>query len=475
MVDAPSPGADRHSVSPMTRDAEHRPSDRARHEAPDWHDTAGPEGVDESTWIDVIRKMDQVYSDLLRYQVELEEKNSALEQTQQFVDNVLGSMSDVMIVCDRNGRILDVNRALCEMLGEPSSALRGRAVAELFADADSQAKARAIPARLRDVPAEECEAQLRGRDGAALPVAFNCSPRHDGSGHYVGLVMIGRSVGELRRAYRELRSAHEALKQAQQQLIHSEKLASLGRLVAGVAHELNNPISFVLGNVHALRRYLDRIERYLGAVHEGAAPEQLAALRRQLRIDFLLGDLEPLLDGTIEGAERTRTIVDGLKRFSAVDRDDEAPFDLVEVVDRAVKWVSKAARREVAIELALPTALPLRGSAAQLQQVVTNLVQNAIDAMADTETPRLSVHGSGDGGHAEVVVRDHGPGMSPEVLNRLFDPFFTTKPVGQGTGLGLSISYGIVERHGGSLSARNHPDGGAEFLLRLPLADGPPA
>ncbi len=436
----------------------------------DWHDTAGPEGVDESTWIDVIRKMDQVYSDLLRYQVELEEKNRALEETQQFIDNVLGSMSDVMIVCDRNGRILDVNRALCAMVGEPSTALLGRPVAELFADAASQAKAREIPGRLRDSTVEECEAQLCGRHGSALPVAFNCSPRHDAAGHYVGLVMIGRSVGELRLAYRELRSAHEQLKQAQQQLIHSEKLASLGRLVAGVAHELNNPISFVLGNVHALRRYLRRLEEYLAAVHGGADTAQLEALRRQLRIDFMLGDLEPLLDGTIEGAERTRTIVDGLKRFSAVDRDDDAPFDLVEVVERAVQWVRKAARIEVAVDLALPATLPMHGSAAQLQQVVTNLVQNAIDAMAGCPTPRLRVGAGVADGRAEIAFRDSGPGMSDEVLNRLFDPFFTTKPVGEGTGLGLSISYGIVERHGGLLTARNHPDGGAEFVLQLPVA-----
>ncbi|MDX1593484.1 MAG: histidine kinase dimerization/phospho-acceptor domain-containing protein, partial [Gammaproteobacteria bacterium] len=423
--------------------------------AVDWHATSGPEGVDESTWIDVIRKMDQVYTDLLRYQVELEEKNRTLEETQQFIDNVLGSMSDVMVVCDRNGAILDVNHALCAMVGEPSAALRGRPVAELFADAASQAKAREIPGRLRERPVEECEVKLRGRDGQEMPVAFNCSPRHDAAGHYVGLVMIGRSVGELRRAYRELHSAHEQLKQAQQQLIHSEKLASLGRLVAGVAHELNNPISFVLGNVHALRRYLDRIESYLAEVHAGRDPGALEALRRKLRIDFLLGDLEPLLDGTIEGAERTRSIVDGLKRFSAVDREEDAPFDLVEVVDRAVNWVSKASKREIALEFVLPERLPTRGSAAQVQQVVTNLVQNAIDAMAAAADPRLKVTGRLAGDRAEVLFHDNGPGMSEAVLNRLFDPFFTTKPVGEGTGLGLSISYGIVERYGGQLTARN--------------------
>jgi len=445
------------------------PDGEARETARDWHETSGPEGLDDATWIDVIRKMDQVYSDLLRYQVEIEEKNSTLEETQRFVENVLGSMSDVMVVCDRNGHILDVNRALCALVGEPSSVLRGRTVAELFADEDSRQRAREIPRRLRDQRVEECEVRLRAQDGSVLPVAFNCSPRHDAEGRYVGLVMIGREVGELRRAYSELHEAHEALKRTQQQLLHSEKLASLGRLVAGVAHELNNPISFVLGNVHALRRYLDRLERYLAEVHDGAGPERLASLRRTLRIDYLLEDLQPLLDGTVEGAERTRTIVDGLKRFSAVDREERVPFDLVEVIERAVNWVTRAARMPFLASMDLPPELPMLGTAAHLQQVVTNLVQNAVDAMDGSEAPRLVVAGTAVDGWAEVRFHDAGPGLSEEVLNRLFDPFFTTKPVGEGTGLGLSISYGIVERCGGSLRARNHPDGGAEFLLRLPL------
>ena len=144
------------------------------------------------------------------------------------------------------------------------------------------------------------------------------------------------SQRSLRAAYDELRKAHEDLKRTQQQLLQSEKMASLGRLVAGVAHELNNPISFVLGNAYALRRYGDRLQRYLDAVHAGAAPDALAALREELRIDHVLADLSPLVDGTIEGAERTGEIVDGLKRFSAVDREPDRRFDLVGVIERAL-------------------------------------------------------------------------------------------------------------------------------------------
>ena len=142
-----------------------------------------------------------------------------------------------------------------------------------------------------------------------MPVSLNCTQRYSSVGKSLGVVITGRPVGELRRAYSALRQAHDDLKRTQQQLLHSEKMASLGRLVAGVAHELNNPISFILGNTHALRRYAQRLEEYLAAVHGGVGAEALADLRERLRIDRILKDLEPLIDGTIEGAERTRDIV----------------------------------------------------------------------------------------------------------------------------------------------------------------------
>jgi two-component system sensor histidine kinase HupT/HoxJ len=287
----------------------------------------------------------------------------------------------------------------------------------------------------------------------------------------MGLVITGRPVGELRRAYQALRRAHEDLKTTQQQLIHSEKMASLGRLVAGVAHELNNPISFVYGNTLAMKRYAERLARYLGAVHGDVPLNEREALRGELRIDRLLDDLPSLIDGTVEGAERTRDIVDALKRFSATDRDERRAFDLVEVIERAVQWVSKATANQFEVRLNLPPALEVLGSPGQVQQVVMNLVQNAADATEGARERRLEISsGRGEEGQAVIEFRDSGPGIPAANLDKLFDPFFTTKPVGRGTGLGLAISYGIVERHGGKLTADNHPKGGALFTLQLPLA-----
>jgi len=432
--------------------------------------------VGETVWVEVIRKMDEVYNDLLQYEVVLEQKNAALEDSQQFIESVLASMSDILIVCNRHGTIQEVNDSLRRCIGQDESELRGRPLADLFADDGSRQRARDFFSAARPAAVQDCELLISGRDGSPLPVSLNCTPRLSGTGKLVGMVVTGRPVGELRRAYHALRQAHEDLKRTQQQLVQAEKMASLGRLVAGVAHELNNPISFVLGNVLAFRRYAARLQTYIEAVHSDhcqSSPE-VDRLRQELRIDRIMADLEPLLDGMTEGGERTRDIVDGLKRFSAIDRSVDEPFNLADVVARAVRWVTRAGPSSFQVRVDLPAELPVTGSSGQMQQVLMNLVLNARDATCGCRAPLLEITALVADGTVSLHLADNGPGIEPANLSRLFDPFFTTKPVGQGTGLGLSISYGIVERHGGRLEASNRPQGGALFILSLPLAQSMP-
>ena len=435
--------------------------------------TVPMEGVDESTWLDVIQKMDEVYTRLIDDEVELEKKNTELEQSQQFIFSVLTSMSDVLVVCDERGLIEQANAALCELVGRREDQLRGSSLADLLADAASVDAARAAMDR-SDAPraGQGIELNLLDRAGQPVPVDANCTPRIGPNGRRVGTVWVGRPTAELKRAYHEMRAAHEALKRTQQQLLHSEKMASLGQLVAGVAHELNNPISFVLGNVHALRKYCDRLQTYMAALHAHEPEPVLRALRQKLRIEHLLGDLPSLIEGTIEGAQRTADIVHGLKRFSAMDSEERVPVNLVEVIERAIHWVQKGRHTPVDVRWQAGAPCTVMGSAGQLQQVMMNLLQNAFDAVGGpgVASPCVWVAMACEGTQVHVSVRDSGPGIPPEHLLRIFDPFFTTKPVGKGTGLGLSISYGIVEQHGGRLSARNAEGGGAEFVLELPQA-----
>lgn len=425
----------------------------------------------ESAWIEVVRSMDEVYNELLQYEVVLEQKNSELEESQQFIFSILTSMSDLLLVCDRNGVIEEVNHSLLAFTGKTEQELKGAKLSSLFADENDCAIAKRVISSLTTEPANDVELQFRTREGNATPVALNFTPRLSATQKLLGVVITGRPVGELRRAYHKLREAHEELKRTQQQLMQSEKMASLGKLVAGVAHELNNPISFVLGNMHAMQRYTPRFKRYLDAIHDGATREELEKLRAELRIDHILDDLAPLLTGAVEGAERTRDIVDGLKRFSAADRDENIEFNLAEIIERTVHWVTRAAPTNFRVVIDVPKEMPFFGSSGQIQQVITNLVQNASDATEKLPEPLLTITARVDESGICILFRDNGPGISEQAMGRIFDPFYTTKPVGKGTGLGLSISYGIIERHGGQLSVSNAAEGGAEFKLCLPRSN----
>jgi len=270
---------------------------------------AAPGNLDEDAWLEVIGKMDEVYSQLVQDEIALEEKNAELEQSQQFIAGLLSSMSDVLLACDPDGRIEESNNALRTLVGRDEQILLGSPVYALLADARSDEQLRKTLAGLRR-PNASASLELNFKDalGAPLPVDISCTVRSTGNGRCIGHVLVGRPLGELKHAYRQLHEAHEALKRTQQQLLHAEKMASLGRLVAGVAHELNNPISFVLANAHVLGGYRERLEQYLEAVNADEPREIREALRRQLRIDPLLADLrtEALFGGGSRDAGRGR-------------------------------------------------------------------------------------------------------------------------------------------------------------------------
>jgi two-component system sensor histidine kinase HupT/HoxJ len=424
----------------------------------------------EAGWIDVIHKMEGVYTDLVRYQVELEEKNAALEVAQQFIRSVLSSITDVLIVCDIQGRIQQVNRALEEITGKQEQELLQQPFATLFAPA-SQHMVAEFPEKIRSNVIVDCEISLLSLDGNAVPLATNCASRYDHDGRLVGMVLIGRPVGELRRAYEDLSRAHAELKQTQQQLIQSEKMASLGRLVAGVAHELNNPISFVFGNVHALRRYEERLVRYINALEVKVESNDLKELRKELNIERILSDIGPLIDGTLEGADRVSEIVQELRRFSSGQKEQPNRFDLVDVIKKATHWVVKSTRIKPKVNFQLPESLGIVARKGHVHQILVNLVQNAVDVMESQPEPQLDIRCEQDDKTIRIHIHDQGPGISKQAINKVFDPFYTTKPVGKGTGLGLYISYNLADDQGGELRVANHPDGGAVFTLVLPKVD----
>jgi len=400
--------------------------------------------------------------------VELEQKNSALEEAQQFIDSVLSSITDVLIVCDTEGFIQQVNPALEALTGKSSESFLSSPISEVFSE-ESSDMVDQFPEKMRQESLVDCEVNVRCADGFSTPLAMNCSPRYDREGGLDGIVLIGRPVGELRRAYEELNQTHMELKQTQQQLVHSEKMAALGRLVAGVAHELNNPISFVLGNMFAFRRNGSRLAEYISETDRYTKEnEQLHEARRRLKVDHILQDMEPLIDGTMEGVERVSDIVQDLRRYSGRQKEELVRFELPPVIQKAAQWVVKASRIKPEVQYDLPQHLEIKSSKGQIHQILVNLVQNAVDAMSDQLEPKLSLTCEVEDNTIVICVIDQGLGIPQEDLAHIFDPFFTSKPVGQGTGLGLYISYGLARDLGGDLTVENHSAGGAVFTLSLP-------
>ncbi len=431
------------------------------------------EKMTDDAWIEVIQQMDAIYADLVTYQVELEKKNEELEQAHQFIESVLSSMHDVLVVADIDGKIQRVNQTLERLIGQRSEALKGKPLSALFPPSAAPL-VNAFPEKIRSGDLIDCEVSMLDSLGAPVLMAVTCKAHYAHDGRLLGSVLTGRPLDEIRRAYRELQAAHEQLKATQNQLIQSEKMASLGRLVAGVAHELNNPISFVFGNMHALRSYESRFRQYLDEVHRNISVEAREKLRAELKIDRILDDIGPLLEGSLEGAERVRDIVQELRRFSAPKNNSVDEFDLVSLVKSAVHWVVKSARTPPQVLFDVPECLVVQASEGYIQQILINLLQNALDAVEELDKPCIDVTLAARQGQAVVTIHDNGPGIAEDDLLRVFDPFFTTKPVGKGTGLGLYISYGLAtEQCNGSLTVKNDPAGGAVFTLSFPLGGLP--
>lgn len=425
----------------------------------------------EETWADVLSAVDRTYAELVDYQEQLETRNAELMQLRSFLSSIMASIRDFLVVTGKDCRITDASASFCHAVGIEIDKLIGRSVGEFLAD-DHREVLMATIARTSSLKsAATVEADLSTKDGHE-PVEFKIAPRLDRRRRVTGVVLTGRTLGELRRAFSELEESHEELKQAQGQLVRNEKLASLGRLLAGVAHELNNPISFVYANTHALEKYLDRFETYFEQVQAGASREDLVALRAELKLDRDLKNLRTAIEGARDGSERVRSIVEDLRRLSADGSGDFSRFDLAETARIAANWIKRGTKSTLDISFTGEPVCMAFGRPGHIQQVIMNLVQNAADASAGVDNPSVVMDLSISGDKAVLTVRDNGPGISEELSTAIFDPFFTTKPVGDGTGLGLSISHKIAEEHGGALSLVPSTEGGACFRLEIPKGAG---
>ena len=277
---------------------------------------------------------------------------------------------------------------------------------------------------------------------------------------------------DLERRNEELAAQKAELVRLQAQLVHSETMASLGQLAAGVAHELNNPVGFIYSNVESLSCYLSDLNRLLAAYDEALSPESASkvdTIKREIHFDRLLPELQTIVTDCQEGAGRIRDIVLNLRTFSRLDEADLKWVDIHAGLDATIRLLSKYFTSNHVTLIRDYGELPLvECFAGQLNQVWMNLLTNAAQAIGH-HSGEVRIVTRRQGEAVSVKISDTGRGIPPGDLKQIFDPFFTTKPVGEGTGLGLSISYSIIEKHGGKISVESTLGKGTTFTALIPL------
>lgn len=291
--------------------------------------------------------------------------------------------------------------------------------------------------------------------------------------------MLEDKSRELYHQNRRLEESYEQLQQQQNALVQSEKLATLGTLTAGVAHEINNPLAYVISNVAAAKEYIEAYDQLVGFIqqHELAKlmPEELLRewedLQDKLDLEFMQEDYPSVLSDTQEGLDRVRDIVHSLRSFSRVQEGEREPADLVEAMRSTLRLLHNELKSRVMLTLELNELPPVRCNLNEINQVFTNLIINAVHAMRDQPRAELKIRSEAKEGFALISVEDSGCGMTQDVMKEIFTPFYTTKPVGEGTGLGLSITWSIIQDHSGDIQVESEPGKGTRFLVKLPLAN----
>jgi signal transduction histidine kinase len=284
--------------------------------------------------------------------------------------------------------------------------------------------------------------------------------------------MVRERTLELEKSNEALKKAYLELQNTQEQLIQTEKMASLGQLVAGIAHEIKNPLNFIYGNTGFLADYTGKLQGLLAAFESlpslsAGDRETISRLKEEIRYSFIKDDLRTLIDNFTEGARRINNIVSDLRSFSRMDSDTLSEIDIHGALEISLNLLTNQYKNRVEIHREYGDIPKIQGYSGKLNQVLMNLLLNAFQAIHDRGDVWIRTRSLD--GTVEVEIQDNGVGIPKEHLKRVFEPFFTTKPVGQGTGLGLSISYGIIEQHGGRIHVASAPKKGSTFTIRLPV------
>jgi PAS domain S-box-containing protein len=442
----------------------------------------------------------------LRLSQEIEQRQLAeamLHQRYQEFMALVENSPDVVARLDREFRYLYINPAVEKAVGIPAEEFIGKNLRELgFPEATVSVKEQGTQFVFTTGKEQTIEFSMPSPEGIKF-YQMHLIPETDSHGDVKSVLAISRDITELKNlAEREQKKAQELeqtlakLQQTQSQLIQAEKMSSLGQMVAGVAHEINNPLSFIYGNIFPATKYTKDLLDILN-LYQHCSSEVGIEINQQIKdvdIGFIAEDFPKLLGSMKEGAERIHQIVKSLQNFSRFDEQQRSCVDIHEGIDNTLLILQYRLKQQPHRPLIQVTKeygeLPkINCYPAQMNQVFLNILSNAIDAIDEVQDaapdyqPQIWIctevieekeinPGNNQANHNQVFIRiaNNGVPISPEVKQKIFDPFFTTKSVGNGTGLGLSISYQIVvERHEGEIFCDSLPCGGTEFAIALPI------
>ena len=389
-----------------------------------------------------------------------------VERTKKEWEGTMDCIGDIVILTDFEDRIKRCSKALLELTNEPYKGISGRKWRELLSE-------HGLPVPDPTSPGTELYHSASGKW-----FVLNAYPFTDSSSNEVsGAVITLHDTTVLKQFTSDLEKAYSDLKSTQAKVVQQEKMASIGQLAAGVAHEINNPMGFISSNLGTLGKYIERMSDFIQAKSESIESmpdkeiaEALREKRKTLKLDYILEDGRELIKESLDGAERVRTIVKNMKSFSRVDEAECKPADINECIVSTINIVWNELKYKASLIKELGD-IPLTGChPQQINQVIMNLLVNASHAIE--ERGEITVRTWHENASIYISISDTGCGMTPEVINRIFEPFYTTKEVGKGTGLGLSITYDIVKSHNGEITVESEPGKGTTFTVRLPIVEG---
>ena len=416
-----------------------------------------------------------------------------LSDEKVFVENLINSASIPMFVINSRHTVLYWNRALEIITGKAASDLKGtnlhwsgfydakrKTLADIVFDGDTQ-----LDELYKTYsPSKYIEGgfQVEGWfdiGGKRRYLLFEAAPIRNSDGKIIAAIETLEDITEHKMVEMELQKTYTELKEAQLQIFQQEKMASIGQLAAGVAHEINNPMGFISSNLATLNKYIDRLTEFISvedqvlqACNCGAKANTLAEERTRLKIDHITGDAHQLILESQDGASRVRRIVQDLTSFSRTDQSKQELVNLNESLETAINIAWNEIKYVSALNREFGDIPQILCFPQQINQVFLNLLMNAAHAMEGRQGG-ITVCTWSEHTDVLVSVTDTGCGIPAKIQQRIFEPFYTTKAVGKGTGLGLSISYDIIRKHCGEISLKSEPGNGTIFVVRLPVS-GPP-